>query len=229
VARLLIIVGGALMALSVAFQYLTLRLDLTSQGGGIQHATLNGLDVDVGPYLLGGGVMLIVLGLLMLILSSRTRRVVLGIAAITVSGFMLYLGVANIAGLKEDTLKGLAEQAAPGTDKTVILENLRAVADFSAGWGLYVAVGGASLAFLGGLLALRPEGERKGAAATPVPAAERWRQSEPEARVSETSTEDPHVAWRPPGVARPPSGPGSSDAPADPWRRRPPPEGPSGT
>lgn len=210
--------------LSSLFRYLIVRQDLTVAGEGTRTFDLNGLDVDVGPFFLVLGVALVLVSIVLWIQTSNGGRVFLALVAILASGYMFYLGVANLTDLSDDSLAGLAQQA--GGDQAAAVENLRNTTEFTAGFGLYLGTGGAAVALLGGLLALRPR-RSSDPASTPLPAG--WQPPVIHAPPSPAEPrEDPHAPWRPPNIDHSAEAIRTSEQNADPRRRHEPPDRPDG-
>jgi hypothetical protein len=215
----LLVLGGLAMAISPVLPFLSLKLNLGGGGGEPVESDLGGFDIDVGPYFLAFGVLMI-LAAAVLWLTRGRWRVVVALVAVALSAYGVYLGIANIGDLPQDSLEGFAEQGAAGGD----VEALSDIANFDPGIGLFLATGGAVLASMGALIALKPA-PAPDPRDTPLPAG--W--TPPADRGPVTQTEprgEPEGAWSPPNVDHPAEVVSPPSEQRSPWE--PPDRNPSG-
>lgn len=150
----LTILGGVAMAIGAILPFAKVEageLPIPSQ-------TVGGLDTADGKLFLGVGIALIVLGVLIWMARSRALRVVAAVLALLAAGFMLYAAIIDITGIEDESLDAIAEAGAAQT-AGVSVEQVRDALDqfnvsVNTGFGLYVVLGGAAIAVIGGLLGL---------------------------------------------------------------------------
>lgn len=146
--------GGLLMAIGALLPFAKVEAgDLP-----IPAQTVGGLDTPDGKLFLGVGIGLVVLGALIWMAKSRAPRMVAAVLTIVAAGFMLYAAVVDITGIEDESLDAIAEAGASQT-AGVSVEQVRNALDqfnvsITTGIGLYVVLGGAAIAVVGGLLSL---------------------------------------------------------------------------
>jgi hypothetical protein len=168
----LMVLGGLLMAIGALLPFAKVEageLPIPAQ-------TVGGLDTPDGKLFLGVGIGLVILGGLIWVAKSRAPRMVAAVLAIAAAGFMLYAAVVDITGIEAESLDAIAEAGAAQTPG-VSVEQVRAALDqfnvsISTGIGLYIVLGGAAIAVIGGILSLiakQPEPMLPAAPPPPAP------------------------------------------------------------
>jgi hypothetical protein len=168
----LMVLGGLLMAIGALLPFAKVEageLPIPAQ-------TVGGLDTPDGKLSLGVGIGLVILGGLIWVAKSRAPRMVAAVLAIAAAGFMLYAAVVDITGIEAESLDAIAEAGAAQTPG-VSVEQVRAALDqfnvsISTGIGLYIVLGGAAIAVIGGILSLiakQPEPMLPAAPPPPAP------------------------------------------------------------
>lgn len=168
----LMVLGGLLMAIGALLPFAKVEageLPIPAQ-------TVGGLDTPDGKLFLGVGIGLVILGGLIWVTKSRPPRMVAAVLAIAAAGFMLYAAVVDITGIEAESLDAIAEAGAAQTPG-VSVEQVRAALDqfnvsINTGIGLYIVLGGAAIALLGGILSLiakQPEPMLPAAPPPPAP------------------------------------------------------------
>ena len=150
----LMVLGGLLMAIGALLPFAKVEageLPIPAQ-------TVGGLDTPDGKLFLGVGIGLVILGGLIWVAKSRAPRMVAAGLAIAAAGFMLYAAVVDITGIEDESLDAIAEAGAAQTPG-VSVEQVRAALDqfnvsINTGIGLYIVLGGAAIAVIGGILSL---------------------------------------------------------------------------
>lgn len=150
----LMVLGGLLMAIGALLPFAKVEageLPIPAQ-------TVGGLDTPDGKLFLGVGIGLVILGGLIWVAKSRAPRMVAAVLAIVAAGFMLYAAVVDITGIEAESLDAIAEAGAAQTPG-VSVEQVRAALDqfnvsINTGIGLYIVLGGAAIAVIGGILSL---------------------------------------------------------------------------
>lgn len=168
----LMVLGGLLMAIGALLPFAKVEageLPIPAQ-------TVGGLDTPDGKLFLGVGIGLVILGGLIWVAKSRAPRMVAAVLAIAAAGFMLYAAVVDITGIEAESLDAIAEAGAAQTPG-VSVEQVRAALDqfnvsINTGIGLYIVLGGAAIAVVGGILSLiakQPEPMLPAAPPPPAP------------------------------------------------------------
>jgi hypothetical protein len=180
----LIVLGGLLMAIGAFLPFAKVEageLPIPAQ-------TVGGLDTPDGKLFLIVGIGLVIIGAWMWVSGSyggfrglgsvvlRRITVILAIVAIVAAGFMLYAAVVDITGIEAESLDAIAEAGAAQTPG-VSVEQVRAALDqfnvsINTGIGLYIVLGGAAIALIGGILSLiakQPEPMLPAAPPPPAP------------------------------------------------------------
>jgi hypothetical protein len=168
----LMVLGGLLMAIGALLPFAKVEageLPIPAQ-------TVGGLDTPDGKLFLGVGIGLVILGGLIWVAKSRPPRMVAAVLAIVAAGFMLYAAVVDITGIEAESLDAIAEAGAAQTPG-VSVEQVRAALDqfnvsINTGIGLYIVLGGAAIAVIGGILSLiakQPEPMLPAAPPPPAP------------------------------------------------------------
>jgi hypothetical protein len=168
----LMVLGGLLMAIGALLPFAKVEageLPIPAQ-------TVGGLDTPDGKLFLGVGIGLVILGGLIWVAKSRAPRMVAAGLAIAAAGFMLYAAVVDITGIEDESLDAIAEAGAAQTPG-VSVEQVRAALDqfnvsINTGIGLYIVLGGAAIAVIGGILSLiakQPEPMLPAAPPPPAP------------------------------------------------------------
>lgn len=168
----LMVLGGLLMAIGALLPFAKVEageLPIPAQ-------TVGGLDTPDGKLFLGVGIGLLILGGLIWVARSRAPRMVAAVLAIVAAGFMLYAAVVDITGIEAESLDAIAEAGAAQTPG-VSVEQVRAALDqfnvsINTGIGLYIVLGGAAIALIGGILSLiakQPEPMLPAAPPPPAP------------------------------------------------------------
>lgn len=150
--------GGLLTALGSVLTWVNAEIDLSSTGGPIRTETVGGLETDDGKIAIGLGVALVVFGVAIAALRSRTGRRILGVLSLLVGAVAVVLGVVDLATLEDEGIRSLAEDVVAQTGITTeqAETELRRIVSLSGGIGLYLVVLGGAAAFLGGVLGLFP-------------------------------------------------------------------------
>ena len=167
----LMVLGGLLMAIGALLPFAKVEageLPIPAQ-------TVGGLDTPDGKLFLGVGIGLVILGGLIWVAKSRAPRMVAAVLAIVAAGFMLYAAVVDITGIEAESLDAIAEAGAAQTPG-VSVEQVRAALDqfnvsINTGIGLYIVLGGAAIALIGGILSLIAKQPEPMLPATPPPPA----------------------------------------------------------
>jgi hypothetical protein len=147
------------------------------------------------------------------------------VSALLVAGFMMWVAIADLSGLQDDVLRGVAASSGDANQEGTF-ERLKEIAEVDTGLGLYVAATGAGLGILGALLAFGRGRRDPDPMASPLPAG--WQppgEGSAYERVTEPRSEEPSE-WAPPPVDQSvqPAVPTHEHEP-DPWSRRDPPAG----
>lgn len=167
----LMVLGGLLMAIGALLPFAKVEageLPIPAQ-------TVGGLDTPDGKLFLGVGIGLVILGGLIWVAKSRAPRMVAAVLAIVAAGFMLYAAVVDITGIEAESLDAIAEAGAAQTPG-VSVEQVRAALDqfnvsINTGIGLYIVLGGAAIAVIGGILSLMAKQPEPMLPAAPPPPA----------------------------------------------------------
>lgn len=140
------VVGGALLAIGSLLAFAKVEGTVLEQPIS---QNISGLDTPDGKIFLGVGIGILVLGAILFALSGPARRVVAALVVLA-GGFMTYAAVIDLTGLEDD-----------------IPAEFAGTVSVSAGIGLYLILGGAIIATIGGLLGAF--GSAGGAAAPSMP------------------------------------------------------------
>lgn len=198
--------GGILMVLGTFLAFVR----VTTSFPGVPTQSVSGLDTDDGKLFLGFGIGIAVIGLIILLTRGVLPRV-LGVLAVLAGGFMGVAGIIDLTSFGDEALREVAAAAAaetPGATAEQVFQLFQQLGvSLSPGIGLYIVLGGAFIAVIGGLWAILTRTSAAVPAAPPPP-----------------GTGSGRTAG---GTAPPPSEPAPEPAPAPPAPEEPPQERPS--
>ena len=153
-----VLIGGVLTAVGSLLTWS--KVAVAMPGVGEESYTFTGMDMGTGEVTLALGVLLVAVSLATLLL-KRQAALEMGLALIGLAagGFAATWGVLFFTDIEGRSADAVAQATFPGASGAVTLssaakEILMNASDVASGWGLYLAILGGIIAFVGGLLAI---------------------------------------------------------------------------
>jgi hypothetical protein len=153
-----VLIGGALTA--VGSLLIWSKVAVAMAGVGEESYTFTGMDLDTGKVTLALGVLLVAVSLASLILKRQAGlEMGLALVGLAAGGFAATWGVLFFTDIEGRSADAVAQATFPGASGAVALsdaakEILMNASDVASGWGLYLAILGGIIAFVGGLMAV---------------------------------------------------------------------------